>query len=188
MTQLRIEHAQIVQHPRNGLVVIPSLECAQAGGVARLGCDEIASHVEEDPAILLDHSEQADVPRSAREFGGLGVESFALGKVATALGDDGETVERVGFGIQRSGSLGLNETLSIAAVCGLGLTQLALNRALPPQCVGENDQVLLTLECLDSVVVKTKRPCRFAAPFRFACLLDEATRYSPSSLRHSGET
>src|SRR5437868_14388259 len=98
MADLGVQHPQIHTHPRNSFDVTSSLECTEAGGITRLGGDEVAAHVEEHATILLDHSQQANIACSAREFGGLGIESLALGKVAASLRDDGQAVESVGFG------------------------------------------------------------------------------------------
>src|SRR6185503_5197303 len=57
VTQLRVEHADVVEDPRNGLFVVGPLERAEAVGVARFGGHEISAHVKKDAAVLLNHSQ-----------------------------------------------------------------------------------------------------------------------------------
>ena len=132
MTELGVEHADVVEHPRYGLVVVRALERAEAVGVASFGGDEVAAHVEEDAPVLLDHSEKADIARFPRKLRGLRVELLALDEIAAALRDDGEAIEPVRLAADRAALLGVNQTLRVAAIGGLGFALLAVKRALPP--------------------------------------------------------
>src|SRR2546423_15334721 len=56
VTELGVKHPEIIEHPRNSLVVIRSFECSEAVWVTCFGGDEVAAHVEQHTAILIDHS------------------------------------------------------------------------------------------------------------------------------------
>ena len=184
VSKLGIEHPKVVQHPGDGFVIVRSLECAKAVRVTCFGGDEIPAHVEQHATILLDHPQQPYVGGPTRVIRGLVVEFLTLAKIAAPLRDDRQTVITVRLGADRTAFLRLYETLGVAKIRGLGVTLFSMQGALPSQRVGESGQVLLTLQSLDRIVVKTERSCRIASTFCFARLLDEAPRSSRISLRH----
>src|SRR6266550_3683363 len=54
VTELGVEHAEVVQNPRHRLLVIRPLERAEAIRVSSLGGDKVSAHVEKHAAVLFD--------------------------------------------------------------------------------------------------------------------------------------
>jgi len=141
----------------DSLLVSHFLERPQAARVARLGCGELALHVHQDAAIVLDDSKQSNVAGLRGEIGCMHVQPLALIEVASALGDDGQTVVAMRLAAHGSAANGVTETLLVAAIGGFRLALLPVESAFPSQGIGEKCQVALVAEKLDRLFVKSER-------------------------------
>jgi hypothetical protein len=146
VTELRVKHADVIEHPRNSLMVVRALEGAETVRVTCFGGDEISAHVEKHSAVLLDHTEQADIACLTGKLSGLQVKLFALGKIAATLGDNREAIEAVRLAGDRAALLRVNQALRVTTIRSLGFPLLSVERAFPPERVGEEGKIVFAVQ------------------------------------------
>ncbi|HZE08273.1 MAG TPA: hypothetical protein VE110_05895 [Gemmatimonadaceae bacterium] len=153
VSNLRIQHPDIVQDPGHRFHVTRVLECIQAVRVRCSGSGKITTHVREYTAILLYHSEQslfADFFGESRSFT---VQTIRFLLIAATLCDDGEAVERVrltGFVV---GPAGFGETVTVTTVSGFGFPPLPEKRPFPAEYVCEEGMEAIGVKVRQSIIV-----------------------------------
>ena len=81
----------------------------------------------------------------------------------------------------------MNQALGITAIGGLGITLLPMERPLPPKGIGQKNEVLLSLQHFDGIVVEAERFRRVAPSLGLASEIDETAHVSGIRSRHSSD-